>query len=42
MTESAVPSCPPDHIAELTQFTRDWWKEGPYRLLPGEQDDTTV
>ena len=42
MTELAEPSHPPDHIAELIEFTLDWWKEDVSRLLPGEQDDHTV
>ena len=42
MTQLAVPSRPPDHIAEIIQFTLDWWKEDTSRLLPGEQDHNTV
>ena len=42
MTELAVPSHPPDHIAELIEFTLEWWKEDVSRLLPGEQNDHTV
>ena len=42
MTELAEPSHPPDHIANLIEFTLDWWKEDASRLLPGEQDDNTV
>ena len=42
MTELALPKRPPDHIAELIEFTLDWWKEDMSRLLPNEEGDHTV